>query len=402
MARENGSKLPVPSPLREMVAAILLGFVATGTVWAMDWLAERRQEVERMTPAEKEDLNEKYQRFLALPADEQEQLRLLHQQLEVDRNGDRLRRVMQRYYDWLKTLQPGERADLLSLPPTERLAKIKTLKQDQEAWAAKLSGGSHLTLHDVQVLSDWVKKYAAAHEVELTKDMPQRHHGQSFPVLDEESHERMVQFSAWRHWSAEKTPAVSADEIEHLMGQLSTKPREALEAQPMLHDKADIVHQWLQAIARTRFAGGFGKQGPNVSRKDLARFFEHLPKDQQDELSQLSEEARHRELRKRFLQYRRSTGFSTGGDREPHFNHPGGPWPADSPERDHEPPTHKGPPPDKAPPNKAPPEMPPRNAPPDKPEAEEQSPAVPSATTPAATTPAATIPAATIPVPTTK
>ena len=38
-----------------------------GPLWAMDWLAERRQQVEQMTPAEKEELNEKYEKFLALP-----------------------------------------------------------------------------------------------------------------------------------------------------------------------------------------------------------------------------------------------------------------------------------------------------------------------------------------------
>jgi len=344
MPRDAGDsrshRLSGPAPLREALAGLLLGLLATSPLWAMDWLAERQQEVERMTPAEKEDLNEKCQKFAALSTDQQDQLRQLHQQLEIDPNGERLRRVMQRYYDWLKTLTPGERADLLSLPLADRTAKIKTLKQDQEAWAAKLSGGSHLTLHDVQVLSDWVKKYSAAHEAELAKDIPPRRHGpgfgqgpnsggsQPFPVMDQAAHDRMVLNSAWRHWSGDKLPTVSQTEIDDLANQLSTKPRGELESQHTLHDKAEIVHKWLQAIGRTRFSSGFGKQGGNVNRKELAKFFEHLPKDEQDKLIRITDkEEQNRELRKLYFQYRRAQGFSAGagGDGEPHFNHLGPP-----------------------------------------------------------------------------
>lgn len=314
----GGAKSPRALPLREMLAAVLLGLIAAAPLLAMDWLSEREQQVEQMTPAEKEELNENYEKFLALPPEEQEQLRELHQKLDTDPNGERLRGVMHRYYDWLKTLPAGQRADLLSLPIADRVAKIKTLKQHQEASAVKLSDGSHLTTADVQVLSDWVRKYAAAHESELAKQMPPRHgemHG-DFPRGEKPGHERMGQFAAWRPWLGGKLPKVSKEEIDDLARHISAEPRRAIEALPNVSEQAELIHQWLQAIARTRFVGGggFGRQGRNVSSKALAKFFTHdLSKQEQDAISGISDkEEQHRELRRLYFQHLRATDSSAG------------------------------------------------------------------------------------------
>jgi len=317
MERETGRH---DSPLRETVAAILLGLTIAAPLYAMDWLAERRQQVEQLTPAEKEELNEKYEKFLALPTDEQEQLRVLHQKLDTDPQGDKLRGVMHRYYDWLKTLPPGERADLLSQPETDRLLTIKKIKQHQEALAVKLPDGSHLAIADIQVLSDWVKKYAATHEADLAKELPPPRHG-DFHGNDKGPHDRPGQFSAWRPWLGAKLPSVSEEEIEDLAHQLTSTPRKAIEGKPTLADKTVIIHEWVQAIWRQRSAGGRfgGGPGRNVSAKELARFFEHdLSKEKQDELSRITEkEEQHRELRKLyFQQHRRPTepSANAGGD----------------------------------------------------------------------------------------
>lgn len=312
--------LPRVSLARELFAAVAFCLVTTSPLWAFDWIGANRQEVAKMTPAEKEELNEKYEKFLALPAQQQEQLRLLHQQLEIDPTGDRLRRVMQRYYDWLKNLNTREQGGLLALTSdADRLAMITKLKQEQETQAAKLSGGSHITRPDLQVISDWVKKYATAHEAELRKEPPQRSHGAPFGGPGEQGHERMAQNRAWWIWTRDKTPPLSAEEIDDLATHLSPKPRAAITSQPTLHDKADLIHRWLQAIAWTRFTA---RQGMNVKPAVLAQFFETLPKAKQAELLKISDpdEQRH-ELRKLYFQYRRNNGPSPGGPS------PGGPSP---------------------------------------------------------------------------
>ncbi|HEY3789490.1 MAG TPA: hypothetical protein VGL71_11580, partial [Urbifossiella sp.] len=272
-------------------------------------------------PADKEDLNEKYEKFLSLSPEQQEQLRVLHQKLDTDPQGDRLRGVMHRYYDWLKTLSPGERADLLSQPEADRVATIKKLKQHQEALAVKLPDGSHLTVADVQALSDWVKRYAAAHEAELVKELPPMRHGEfhgEFHGNEKAPHERGGQFAAWRPWLGAKRPDVSKQEIDDLAHQLTPISRKALEGRSSLADQTQMVHEWVQAIWRQRVAGGFGRQGRGVSSKELARFFkDDLSKEQQNKLSHITDkEEQHRELRRLYFQHRHSTESSptSGGD----------------------------------------------------------------------------------------
>ncbi len=321
------------SPSREAFAAILFALVATSPLWAASWLAERQQAVEKMSPAERQDLNDEYKKFLALSTDQQDQLRTLNRNLENDPQGERLRGLMHRYYDWLKTLRPDERADLLSLPLAERPARIKSLKQRQEAFAAKLPAGSHLTPQDVQVLSDWVKTYAAAHEAELLKEFPSPRHGEfpgndkfggndKFPGNEKAPRDRPRQFTAWRPWLGPKLPSVSKEEIDDLAHQLSPEPRKVIESRPTLPDKIELIHEWLQAIWRQRAGGGgFGRHGRNVGSKELARFFENdLSKEEQDKLSHITDkDEQHRELQRLFLQHRRagesSTGAGGGSDR---------------------------------------------------------------------------------------
>jgi hypothetical protein len=317
------------SPSREAIGAILLALVATSPLWAASWLAERQQAVEKMSPAEKQDLNDEYKKFLALSTDQQDQLRALNRNLENDPQGERLRGVMHRYYDWLKTLRPDERADLLSLPLADRPARIKSLKQRQEAFAAKLPAGSHLTPQDVQVLSDWVKTYAAAHEAELVKDFPAQRRGdfpgnEKFPGNDKAPRERPRQFTAWRPWLGPKLPNVSKEEMDDLAHQLSPEPRKVIDSRPTLPEKIELIHEWLQAIWRQRAGGGgFGRHGRNVGPKELARFFENdLSKEEQDKLSHITDkDEQHRELQRLFLQHRRasesSTGAGGGADQHP-------------------------------------------------------------------------------------
>ena len=100
----------------------LLGRCSPRSARAIDALAERRQQIESLSADQKEELRVKFAKFEALSSDEQEQLRRLHEQLDSDPQGNQLRRTLARYHEWLKSLSPSDRADLLVLPPTERLA----------------------------------------------------------------------------------------------------------------------------------------------------------------------------------------------------------------------------------------------------------------------------------------
>ncbi len=271
---------------------------------AIDALAERRQQVQSMSADEREELRAKFAKFEALSPDEQEQLRRLHEQLDSDPQGNQLRRTLARYHEWLKSLSPSDRADLLALPPTERLARIKTLKHDQEARAASLAGGARLVGRDVSALSHWMDQFAIDHESELLKSAPRR---QEIKNLDSVARHKALVLLAWQHWrTGNKLPLITDAEITRLAEQLSPEPRRALEGQAIQAGRVQMIHEWAQAITRARFAAGLtGKGNALVSADDLSRFFQNeLSQAERDRLMELPRDEMHRELRKLYLQHK--------------------------------------------------------------------------------------------------
>jgi len=301
-----------------LVATFLaLGLLAPRSAHAIDALAERRQQIEAMSADEKESLRDKFAKFEALSPEEQEQLRRLHEQLDSDPQGDKLRRTMVRYHEWLKTLSPSDRADLLALPPADRLARVKTLKHDQEARAATLAGGAHLIGKDIIALSRWMEQFATDHETELLKSAARR---QDLKNLDPAARRKAVTLIAWQHWrTGNKLPIVSDAEIARLAEQLSPEARAALEGQAAKADRLRMIRDWVQAISRARLAAGLsGKQGPLVSAEELSRFFQNdLTQADRDRLMELPRDEMHRELRKLYLQRKHPPDPAPSSDKKP-------------------------------------------------------------------------------------
>ena len=118
---------PSISCLSLVGVALCLGAAAPSV---SDWAA-RRARVESLAPADRQQLARQQERFDSLTPEEQQQLRQFHDDLEADPNHERLRKVLGSYYNWLKTLGPGQRAELLDLPPAERVERIKKLRAEQ-------------------------------------------------------------------------------------------------------------------------------------------------------------------------------------------------------------------------------------------------------------------------------
>jgi hypothetical protein len=78
---------------------------------------------------------------------------------------------MQNYSKWLKSLQSGVRAELVTLPPESRVEKIKELLQEQENWRMRKYVMPELTPDDRKVIVRWMEEYVAAHEEEILQHM---------------------------------------------------------------------------------------------------------------------------------------------------------------------------------------------------------------------------------------
>ncbi len=88
-----------------------------------------RRRIEGMSPAEKERLRARREQFAALDAAEQTHLRRLHEDLAADPEAEALWAVAERYFEWLKPLPPFVRAELLALPPVERVERVERLRR---------------------------------------------------------------------------------------------------------------------------------------------------------------------------------------------------------------------------------------------------------------------------------
>jgi hypothetical protein len=276
----------------------------------------RRDFVRALDPAEKEVLNQKLDKFLSLPADEQVRLRKLDAELAADPHADRLRHVMERYYDWLKTLSAAERADLLALGSVDRVAMIKSLTHEQEARLTTLAGGFHLMRSDVDTLHRWIDDMALKHKDELLKDMPEKRQ-QEIKSLDERQLKQRLALMAWQRLRSNpggpgpgftgqgpkgntKPLDISPAEAQHLIDQLSTGARGVLAEQATPEQREQTIRSWVQAFARVRF--GSGRFGQMISQDDLDRIFKNLPQTEQDRLAALPHDELNRELRRRYFE----------------------------------------------------------------------------------------------------
>ena len=97
-------------------------------------IEKNRQQIRTMTAEQQEKLKRNFAEFQKLSVKDQNVIRKLHQRLEEDaQNGGKLRELMWVYKEWLKTLSPWDREDLLKQKdPVARLELVREFKQLQE------------------------------------------------------------------------------------------------------------------------------------------------------------------------------------------------------------------------------------------------------------------------------
>ncbi len=260
--------------------------------------------VESMTPAEKHELALRQQRFAALNPDEQDQLRRLHKQLERDPKSPELRRVMSRYYEWLKTLPPYVRAELAELSTAKRVERIKELREEERRRQAKL-----LRPEDADVLHKWMEAIVTRHGDRIIESMPDQMR-KRLADLKGPMRQRAIMGALWMRSyqpGSGKTPTIPEQELTKLRSKLSATARKHLESLPAA-DQWRTIAGWCRQAAHRRPFGRRSGQGdpargdpargnPSKTDEELAQFFEHeLSAQQRDRLLGLPAEQMQSEL----------------------------------------------------------------------------------------------------------
>jgi hypothetical protein len=260
-----------------------------------------------MSVAEKEELQRKEIRFRAMSPAEQERLRQLHEQISAAADAERLQEVMLRYHSWLKTLRPGQRAELLSLPADERISRIRSIIQEQSIQRVQRFAAHKLEPPDVDAIRNWIGTYLTKREAEILATMSEKSRQDYEAETDPASRRRRLAFTMVRS-SAGGDFQTSPEEVQDLVSRLSRDAQRYLEEEKDPRTRAHIVRTWIVATI-------FSEYRRPVSNEELRQFVENeLPESQREFLDSLPTERFRREAERLYNFHRRSRwGREDGG-----------------------------------------------------------------------------------------
>lgn len=277
---------------------------------------EARSRIDKMSAAEKTELNRKCDRFYGLNPDEQDRLKRLHSELGRRPDADRLRGVMERYAEWLKTLPSGQRSELLSLPPEERLAEIKRLMQERETSQMRhFVSRDALSDEDLEAIGQWLDRYIKNHEAELLENAP--HFKEKIASLQDGPQRRLLLYFAIRMSPRKDLFRPSDEEIKELEEQLSAQACKQLATAKQDGTYGTLAQTWMRAALYSK------RLAPAVDHEQLRKFFhEELDAKQREYLESLPRQRMEFELTRLFQAHQLREYF--GGEFPGGFGRPGG------------------------------------------------------------------------------
>ncbi len=276
-----------------------------------------RSGLAKLSAAEKKELQQKQELFDRLPPQEQARLRKVHAEITGDQQADQLEKVLSHYARWLNTLPSGQRADLLSRPPEERLAEIKRLLRQQET--ARLSSlmTQELSEEDLAAILAWLDDLLGRREQDLIAKFPMLE--PRLRQIEDPQRRRLTMYWMVRHGGA--TPDVLRPEpadLERLKERVSPKARQVLDKAHDPDSVAKLAARWMQAAMFSK------RVVPPVDPSELTRFYkEELKPEDREYLESLPAERMQHELTRRYLAHRFRQ--SPNGEMPPFFRPGGGP-----------------------------------------------------------------------------
>ena len=306
------------NPTKPLLLLVLVPLLMTPLAHAQTELAPTRAALEAMSPVEKEALAEKRTRFDALPTAEKERLRQLNSDLTADPQANELRGIMSRYYEWLKTLTSDQRAQLLSTPTDQRLAKIQKLLAEQEQQRFRRLADQRLSPEDMEQVYHWTTTYIRSRETRLIAVLPQERR-REIEQIPEEAHRWRTLFWQLRSHDLPDPILPTQEEIDGLVSTLSEEAKQIFAAATDDLQRKELVQRWIRASMFSRLV-------QSVSEEDLMEFMQNeLDPRTRARLESLPREAMQGELRRQYL-FHKFRGFGGG---PPRFGGPGGRPPPD-------------------------------------------------------------------------
>jgi len=292
--------------------AMMAGFAGLGLVVLLvvassgaegEQQAARRLRLEDLSLTEQEELRRKQELFNKLDETEQQRMRELHAAISASSNSQRLRDVMLQYHQWLKSLTGKQRADLLKLPPEERIEEINRLMEEQRERRFRDLVRTPLAPEDVRAIFGWLNHYASTHKDELLAMLPEQMRERiSRPDVPPVMKVRMLLMALGHRRPNASLPSPTDEDLQKLRDSLSDEAKAALAEVPSRAQKLQLVRQWVKAAVASRMA-------PQLSRERLLAFYREYrqrtpDKQRVEELDSLPPDEFYEEVRKLYFRNR--------------------------------------------------------------------------------------------------
>ena len=286
--------------LRYSILGLLLSGWAAGHLTSTWGDSDKIDSTRTSYAVEKEQLRRWRNRFNNLSAEHQSRLQEIHHAVVSGDNSQRLFMVMTRYTDWMKSLPSAQRAELMELEPSQRVAEIKRLREEETKHLSTEPPSRFAVRQplrdDMQNILHWFRTvYVPNHKHEFLARMP--------PWLQQ----RMQN-------SAETRRKISPLILRHITEQMQTNSwptpttAEFQKLNRLLSpDAVDQLREMSDDRARTKLLRGWiglamGDSGSQrrLDPRQLERFHAGLNEEQRQRLNRLSTEHAHHELIRMF------------------------------------------------------------------------------------------------------
>ena len=300
-------RLHQPGLILASIVVLLLPVVAMQ--FAPVFAQRKTDEQPHQSELDRQDLLRKKRRFDLMEVKEQESLREFHRELTADPDKEKLTRVMKAYEEWLKGRRPGERAELLSLPPDERIQRMRKLMKDEADERLKRYARSSLTGKDADVVNEWskqvIKRRAEDSEARLTeKDRAE--------IGSSDIRKAFRLRMMWMQMPATEM-GLTEKEISELKANLSQTANAVIDKEPDSLKRDQMVRELIYAADFSRRSSRFG--GFEVPEEELWKLYSGLDSKTREYLDKLSSGRMRGELYRLYYVRRRSAsgGRQNGG-----------------------------------------------------------------------------------------
>jgi hypothetical protein len=277
---------------------------------------QRLDRLKSMDAAEKEKLLRQKDRFDQLSPEEQQRLRDFHESLTLAPDGEQLFGVLHRYCEWLKTLTSAERAELTSLAPDSRVARIRELMKEQEKQRVRRL--ANLSYEEGQTVLAWLDQLIEPREAELMAAISVPAQEYLRRKDDPRDRRRILMGTLFREGKGDTLREAiqpTRTQLDNLLTGLTDQTRLAFQKLNDQEQQEDLLRKWVWGVVVSPFY-------IPINEAELHKVYANLPQETQTQLERLPREEMQQELRRMYFLSRFGRPDGKWGDGRPRLGAP--------------------------------------------------------------------------------